>query len=76
MTLDPNNPETLIRVATEIEATAIVTALAAEGIEATTTGSYTAGFQAEAPGTVDVVVRRKDLARSQSLLAEFQRGSD
>lgn len=76
MTADPNNPELLVRVASEVEAIAIVTALAAEGVEATRTGSYTAGFQAEAPGMVQVLVRQKDLARARVLMDELRGGAD
>ncbi len=72
MTTDPHNPEVLTRVRTEVEAAALVTALAARGIEAFTTGSYTAGFRAEAPGEVQVLVRREDLARAQQTLAEIE----
>ena len=76
MTVDPNNPEVLVRVATEAEATAILTALAGQGVEATRTGSYTAGFQAEAPGTVDVIVRQQDLDRARDLLEKLRSGAD
>ncbi|HAY81574.1 MAG TPA: hypothetical protein DCY79_17360 [Planctomycetaceae bacterium] len=76
MTVDPNNPEVLVRVSTLAEATAIATALSARGVEASTIGSYTAGFLAEAPGTVDVVVRQQDLVRAQGLLQELRDGTE
>lgn len=69
MTTDPNNPEILVRVSTEAEAAAIVTELAAGGIEASATGGFTAGFRAEAPGEVSVVVRQADLAKAKQTLA-------
>jgi len=72
MPADPKNPEVVAKVRNEIEAAAIVTALAAEGIEATTTGEYTSGFRAEAPGQVSVVVRNADLVRAEQILAEFK----
>lgn len=61
MTVDPNNPEILTSVTSDIEAAAIVAALAAQGIEASTTGGFTAGFRAEAPGVINVIVRQRDL---------------
>ena len=69
---DPNNPEVLVRVATDVEAAAIVTALAGHGIEASTTVGYTAGFRAESPGDVNVIVRHGDLSRAQQALAEIK----
>ncbi len=61
MPSDPNNPEVLTFVRTDFEASAIVAALASRGIEASTTGVYTAGFRAEAPGNVNVIVKYGDL---------------
>ena len=72
MPSDPNNPEVLTSVRTEVEAAAIVGALAARGIGASTMGSYTAGFLAEAPGCVNVIVKCKDLARAKHSFAEIQ----
>jgi hypothetical protein len=72
MTADPNNPEVLTSVRTDVEAAAIVGALAARGIEASTTGGYTAGFRAEAPGYVNVVVKYADLDRARHALAEIE----
>lgn len=72
MTTDPDNPEVLTSVPSEIEAAAIVTALGAHSIQASTTGGYTAGFRAEAPGNVNVIVRRQDLERAQRILAEIE----
>ena len=72
MTTDPNNPETLTSVHSDVEAAAIVNMLAAHGFEASTTGGYTAGFRAEAPGDVHVIVRHKDLEPARELLAKFQ----
>ncbi|HTN77287.1 MAG TPA: ribose-5-phosphate isomerase RpiA [Pirellulaceae bacterium] len=69
---DPQSPQRLLRVPSVAEAIAIVTALAEYGIEAFTTGSFTAGFQAEAPGDVAVTVRRGDYARATAALSEIQ----
>ncbi len=74
MKTDPNNPEILVRVPGDLEAAAIVNALATFGIEASTTGGYTAGFRAEAPGQVNVIVRHKDLQHAKQALAEFKQG--
>ena len=72
MTPDSNKPEILIRVENDIIATAIVTGLAAHGITASTTGSYTASFVAHAPGDVQVLVRHSDLAQAKEALNELQ----
>ena len=73
MTDDPNNPAVLTEVPTVIAATAIQTALAGFDIEATTTGGYTSGFQAEAPGWVKVLVRDVDLEQAKVALAEIKK---
>jgi len=67
---DANNPEILTHCANGLMARALVAALADQGIQATTTGDFTAGFLAEAPGTVQVVVKRKDLPRAQQVMDE------
>ena len=72
MSADPHSPQRLTRVTTEAEAAAIVTALETQGIQATATGGYTAGFRAEAPGYVTVLVRQQDLAAAQRVLAELR----
>jgi hypothetical protein len=72
MTTDSNKPEILTRVENDIIATAIVTGLAAHGISASTTGSYTASFLAQAPGDVQVLVRHSDLARAKEAFDELQ----
>ncbi len=67
---------TLIRTEDEIEATLIAQSLEESGIKATTTGAFTAGFRAEAPGYVNVIVSAKDLAKATKLLESIQRTSD
>ncbi len=74
MNADPNTPTALISFPGEHEAVAVVAALAGHGIKASTTGSYTAGFLAEAPGRVSVVVRSCDLASAQEVLNEVELG--
>ena len=73
MTTDPNNPEVLVSVPSDVEAAGIVAELAARGVQASTTGDYTAGFRAEAPGQVSVVVRRADLDQAKRTLAEIEK---
>jgi len=55
---------------TEMEAGVIVAALEQEGIQATMTGTHTAGFRAEAPGWVKILVAEDDLLQAQSALRE------
>ena len=73
MTTDPNNPEVLVSVPSDAEAVGIVAALAAHGIQAFTTGGLTAGFRAEAPGNVNVVVKQADFAQAKLALAEIEK---
>jgi hypothetical protein len=68
-----SSPGLLLSVATEAEAASIVTALAEYGIEALTTGGVTAGFKAEAPGSVQILVRSADLEQAQQALAEIEK---
>lgn len=72
MTTDPNSPTIVYSAENAIEAAAIATALEAEGIETTTTGSYTSGFQAEAPGTVQVVVRQSQAEKAHQVLTRLE----
>ncbi len=73
MTNDPNNPEVLLSVPSDVEAAAIVSALTERGIKASTTGGFTAGFRAEAPGNVNIVVRSADLDQAKQMLAEIKK---
>jgi hypothetical protein len=66
--------DVVARVASEIEASLIVQHLAGFDIEARAIGGFTAGFRAEAPGTVAVLVKHCDLARAQGALAEVHGG--
>ncbi len=76
MTSDPNSPTVVYSAENAIEAGAIATALEAEGIETTTTGSYTSGFQAEAPGTVQVVVRQSQAEKARTILDRLEREAE
>ena len=71
-TSDPNSPSVLSRFLSEIEAVAILSALADCGIQGTTTGSFTTGFRTEAPGDVSVIVRHGDLPRALEILATIE----
>jgi hypothetical protein len=70
--LDDENLSRLTTVPGEFEATAIVSALEAEGIRATTVGGFTAGFRAHAPGSVSVMVLEDDLPRAKQILDELR----
>lgn len=79
--LRPDDGASLIRVASsfhEWEALLLVQRLRDEGVMATATGSYTAGFLAEAPGLVSVYVKDRDAERAkevmQRLVQEQQTG--
>jgi len=69
---DPDNsPEKLVAVSSDLEAAMIVSALAAHDLDATTSGEYTSGFRAEAPGLVEVLVRRCDLSKAREVLSQL-----
>ena len=72
MTNDPNRPHVIATVPTDFEAAAIVSALEAAGIKAMAVGGHTAGFRAEAPGDVAVVVPASEAKTAEAVLAEFQ----
>ncbi len=67
-----NKPETLTSVPTDLEAAMIVSTLAAYDVDATTSGSFTAGSRADATGEVMVLVRRCDLDRAREALAGLE----
>lgn len=72
MTTDPREPQVLASLYTETEAAMIVAALADHGIEASTTGGITVGLRPEAPGRVDIIVRKEQLAKAQQAYAQIQ----
>lgn len=59
---------TLVKVPDEVQGSMIVAALEQSGIKATMTGVFTAGFRAEAPGDVSVVVSEKDMPVAKKIL--------
>jgi hypothetical protein len=73
-----NDPAELIDLASvrsEFEAATMVEALRAQGIAAQHYGGGLAGFRAEAPGFVRVVVRRQDADRARLALRALQADS-
>ena len=72
MTVQSNSPCELLSAANEVEAAGIVTALAEYDIEASVTGGFTSGLKAEAPGDIQILVRRSDLDRAKLALAEIR----
>ena len=58
----------LVKVPNEVDGSMVVAALEESGVKATLTGVFTAGFRAEAPGDVSVMVSEKDLAVAQKIL--------
>ena len=67
---------TLAFFPTEVEATMIADELKREGIQAEPAGILTAGFRAEAPGRVKVLVHENDLNRAKALLDEYVQSRD
>jgi len=70
---DPNNPEIVRSVPAEAEAAAIVLYLKDRGIDAETMGGFTAGFRAESPGFVHVIVKEADLKRAQAAMQDIEK---
>jgi hypothetical protein len=72
---DDRDPIEVARFAHEAAASALVAALAEQGVQAMMVGDFTAGFRAECPGEVGVYVRRADLEAAQSALANVQQAA-
>jgi hypothetical protein len=72
MATDNENLARLTSVRNEMEAGIIIGALEQEGIQAAMSGVYTAGFRAEAPGWVEVLVAEDDLSRAQAILQQVR----
>lgn len=62
---------TLAFFPSEIEATMLADELKREGIQAEPAGLLTAGFRAEAPGRVKVLVHKNDLEQAKALLDDY-----
>ena len=72
MLSDPQNPRLHVYATNDVEAAAIVGALNHLGVTAIAVGGYTSGFQAEAPGDVQVLVSEADFDRARRILLEIQ----
>ena len=68
MANDPNQPVVLTSVPNEGLANMIKAALEERGIAAYVQGGLTAGFRAEVPGEVQVLVRRSDVEAARGIL--------
>ena len=55
---------------TELKAGFAASKLRDAGVECRIVGGHTAGFRAEAPGQVSVMVHRRDADRARELLAD------
>lgn len=73
---DDDNIVTLAFFPTEVEATMVADELRREGIQAEPAGILTAGFRAEAPGRVKVLVHETDLEKAKTLLDEYIHSRD
>ncbi len=76
MTDDTNDLVVLTTTLTEVEGAVIVSALRGAEIEATMDGGFVAGFKAEAPGGVRVIVRQVDADRAKELLRQIRDSED
>jgi Putative prokaryotic signal transducing protein len=75
----PDRPAHLVRLTSrpnELEAGIVVATLEENGIRAAATGAATAGFRAEAPGWVHVLIAEDDLPRAEALLNEIGQSQD
>lgn len=75
MSADPLEPVTVASARTEFEAAAITSALREQGIDARAVGGMTAGFRAETPGDVRVMVLQRDLERARLALRAIKADS-
>lgn len=71
-----NEPVLLTSAPNEMEAGIIVGAMEDAGIKATMSGVYTAGFRAEAPGWVQILVTERDLSRAKAILEDVRSHHD
>jgi hypothetical protein len=70
---DSDRLEVLYRTPDEMGAAMIAGVLEEHGIRSTTTGGYTSGFRAEAPGELGILVASADLSHARTLLARVLR---
>ena len=62
----------LTTAATEWQADRIVDRLREEGIAASATGGFTAGFRAEAPGMINVLIDSRDIHRALQVVQAIE----
>ncbi len=62
----------LTSVPTETEASIIKAAIEAEGLHCAAVGGFTAGFIAEAPGWVKIMVAKRDLDQAKKILQALE----
>lgn len=73
MKLNPaDDPVIATRCSTEAEAVVLRDELRREGVQAEASGGLSGGMRLEAPGSVDVLVHRKDLERARKLIDDFR----
>jgi hypothetical protein len=72
MASEPLSTVVLVSTPNEVEAALIVDTLVAHGIRATMAGAYAAGFHAEAPGEVRILVNAADARQAWKVLTEIQ----
>jgi len=65
-----DDPVVVTTAASEPLAAILIAQLQGEGIEAHMAGEYTAGFRAEAPGVVQILVHASDADRARQVLEE------
>jgi len=67
---DPDETVTVAQYDSELEAGFAQSLLEENGIECRTVGGPTAGFRAEAPGKVRLLVHARDAERAEAVLRE------
>lgn len=70
---DGSNLQVLTSFPSEFGAGPVVDALKDNGIRSEAVGGYTAGFIAEAPGSVSILVREADLPDARKVLAQIEK---
>ena len=65
-----DDPVVVAEYASELEAGFAKSRLDEAGIESRTVGGHTAGFRAEAPGRVRLLVHKSDFERARALLSD------
>ena len=65
-------PVAIYSAAHEAEAAIVANALSNAGIESTTHGDFSAGFRAEAPGEVRILIHKNDVAAAKAVLEDIK----